>query len=328
MLCLFFCAPKNSAAQCTILSPCGYTVRIAVTTLSIVPSSTDCTSGPGYNYNVRFAYTVTAVGSNSCFAGTLGVQPQIFCNSGQNNGYYTINNSIPLGAFSITDTGTLTTTTNPWRAVADCNTSTPNSLGCNSFQVTVFGPGISTITFTCGYNALPVQLYSFYGYTKNNAVVLKWLTASEKDNDFFSIEKSASATDWQTIGTKKGAGNSTRGREYTFIDESPLPYQNYYRIKQTDYDKTFSYSDIIFVGTKKENEVLRIFPNPASVEVVLLSENELVKKVELFNAQGILVLKTNFEKQIHLPLTTLESGVYTLRVDNGFTASYHKLIKN
>ncbi|MBI3237353.1 MAG: hypothetical protein HYZ43_00665, partial [Flavobacteriia bacterium] len=158
------------------MSTCGYTVTVNIKLISIVPSSTNCTSGPGYNYNVRFAYTITAVGTNTCSSGTLGVQPQIFCNSGQNNGYFTISNSIPSGAVSVSNSGTLTTTTNPYRNVADCNTSTPTSLGCNSMQITIFGPGISTATYPCSFSTLPIKLYEFFGSYKAGAVLLKWST--------------------------------------------------------------------------------------------------------------------------------------------------------
>jgi hypothetical protein len=137
-------------AQCTIpSSSCGgYTVQVTITPTSIVPSSMSC--GPGYNYNVTFNYSITVSGANTCYNGNIGIQPQIFCNS-QNNGYYTINVPAPTVGTPSTNTytGTLTTTTNPWRPVSDCASATPASLNCNSIDLTIFGPGISTTTVNC-----------------------------------------------------------------------------------------------------------------------------------------------------------------------------------
>lgn len=142
----------SSFAQCTINSTSGYTVQISVTPLAIIPSSANCVNG--YNYNVQFSYSITVTGINTSYNGNIGIQPQIFCNN-QNNGNYTIHVAAPTvgsAASSNTYNGTLTTQTNPWTTATDCNTATPSSQNCNSMQVTIFGPGISTNTYPCVLN--------------------------------------------------------------------------------------------------------------------------------------------------------------------------------
>ena len=128
-----------ASAQCTISSSgCGgYTVQVSITPTTIVTSSATCPFG--YNYNVTFNYSITVSGSNTCWNGNIGIQPQIFCNS-QNNGYYTINVPAPTVGVPSTNTytGTLTTTTNPYNSNTDCTSATPLSLNCNSTNITIF----------------------------------------------------------------------------------------------------------------------------------------------------------------------------------------------
>ena len=125
----------NSFAQCSISSTCGYDVLTTITPTSIVPSTLTCPFG--YNYNVTFNYSITITGINTCFNGNIGIQPKIFCNAGQSNGYFTINITAPAvgsSSSSTTYNGTLTTSTNQYRNLSDCNTATPNSLNCNAID--------------------------------------------------------------------------------------------------------------------------------------------------------------------------------------------------
>ncbi|HRG58859.1 MAG TPA: hypothetical protein PK323_07845, partial [Bacteroidia bacterium] len=142
---------KDLLAQCTIPSAgCGgYTVQVTITPTAIVPSSMSCPFG--FNYNVTFNYSIVVSGANTCFNGNIGIQPQIFCNGGQNNGYFTINVPAPLVGTpsTITYNGTLTTSTNPFSSGTNCASATPSNMNCNNIDVTIFGPGISTTTVSC-----------------------------------------------------------------------------------------------------------------------------------------------------------------------------------
>ena len=94
---------------------------------------------------------------------------------------------------------------------------------------------------------LPIELISFEGQYKNNEVELKWVTASETDNDYFTIQKSSDAANFEDAANIEGAGNSISYKYYSFIDE---PYENkitYYRLKQTDFNGKYTYSKIISI---------------------------------------------------------------------------------
>ncbi|MBL4710509.1 MAG: T9SS type A sorting domain-containing protein, partial [Flavobacteriales bacterium] len=155
-------------------------------------------------------------------------------------------------------------------SVAVLNTSTKTLV--TTAQGTEFILGSSS-----GIISLPIELISFEAQMQNNKVELKWLTQSETNNDYFTIERSLTLEDWNEVLKMDGAGNSYRRLEYYGIDDKPLRGVSYYRLKQTDYDGQFSYSEIVAVKFKGEaifKEDLFIFPNPISAGENLQMEIE------------------------------------------------------
>lgn len=317
---------SDCKAQCSVVSTCGYTVTVHVNPQSIVPSSTNCPFG--YNYNVRFNYSVLASGSNTCSAGTLGVQPQINCNGSQNNGYYTINNTIPNGAVSVSDSNTLTTTTNPYNSNTDCNTATPTSLGCNALKITIYGPGISTADYNCsGFSTMPIELYQFYGTHAGEAIILKWITASEKNNKYFTLERSSDVETWTTVEHVPGAGNTTSKKYYEVNDYNFKYGVNYYRLKQTDFDGSFEYSAVLYVDALNNDSPVSFFPNPASSELQVETYTDSAKELQIANAQGKVLLSKTIFKSSTILVNDYPQGIYFVSLFEGNTISHHKLVK-
>lgn len=309
----------SAKAQCdgvTVASSCGYTTVIRVNPLAIVPT-TPCPSG--YNYNVTFAYTIAIQGTNSCYDGSIGFQPQIFCNSGQSNAYYTINVAAPtVGAAYSTAiyNGTLTTTTNPYRSNNDCHTATPTSIGCSSSQFTEFGPGISTTTYPCS-SSLPITLREFKAYPYNRHVMLEWTTDLEKNNDYFTIERSSNGGNWEIVTTMKGAGNSSQVRHYSYMDNSAPEGANYYRLKQTDFDGKAAYSSIVFASTRTGSDDLTIYPNPANDVLNIENMGEQLQDVVLLNSLSQVVFQKQAQNKLAISLEHLPQGIYLLKVSSG-----------
>lgn len=117
--------------------------------------------------------------------------------------------------------------------------------------------------------ALPIKLSYFDSKFKDGIVNLNWETESEINNDYFTIERSSDGINFESILTKKGAGNSTSSRYYTATDLNPLEGYSYYRLKQTDFDGHFSYSEVQTVknkGGKADDElkieITSVVPNP------------------------------------------------------------------
>jgi hypothetical protein len=137
---------------------------------------------------------------------------------------------------------------------------------------------------------LPIELLSFKATLKNNVVELHWQTATETNNDYFVIERSVDGKTWESIDTIKGAGNSSNVLNYANNDDNPLSGTSYYRLKQVDFDKNFSYSDIAVVnfdGIKIE----ALFPNPSegSFNLVMKSSIEASIDLTIYNAIGQMI---------------------------------------
>jgi hypothetical protein len=118
---------------------------------------------------------------------------------------------------------------------------------------------------SCGVYNLPVELGDFKGkVTDEEKVQLNWMTYSEVNNDFFTVERSADGMNYEEVTRVKGKGNSTSINNYQWMDEKPLPGLSYYRLKQTDFDGTEKTEGrIVTVNVKGEGSPFSVYPNPS-----------------------------------------------------------------
>lgn len=127
---------------------------------------------------------------------------------------------------------------------------------------------VDNIQITIHYSSpLPIKLTSFKANTVDNKKIkLEWATASEKNNDYFSLERSENGASFEKITTTKGAGNSTTPISYSTYDNNPIFGNAYYRLRQTDYDGKFTYSDLISVAVHATSSSSKckfnVRPNP------------------------------------------------------------------
>jgi hypothetical protein len=118
-----------------------------------------------------------------------------------------------------------------------------------------YGNFVLNVTSGAGCQVLPIELMSFEGYNNKEYNVITWVTASESNNDYFTLQRSLDAFDWETIEIRKGAGTSQlpifyEYKDYSYIKDSP----NYYRLVQSDYDGTKTNSPIIVITSKIEKK--------------------------------------------------------------------------
>ena len=170
---------------------------------------------------------------------------------------------------------------------------------------------------------LPVELLSFeVAKTSENQVSIQWKTATETNNDFFTLERSKDGQIWVNIKKINGAGNSLEIINYTEIDESPLEGVSFYRLKQTDFDGTTSFSETKSVVIKTQNKTtIDVFPNPTDDQITIKLNGTKIKKMALFDAYGKNVLdKTNRlsadETAIILSLNMLPTCFYYLAIND------------
>ncbi|QHL87064.1 T9SS type A sorting domain-containing protein [Nibribacter ruber] len=183
-------------------------------------------------------------------------------------------------------------------------------------------------------NPLPVTLVSFTGKAQKNQVILNWTTATEINNEYFQVERSADGKNFNVIGKVKGSGNSSMVMNYTFQDASPLDAIGYYRLKQVDYDGKFEYSKVISVqvkGTAPTSITVKAYPNPTTDKVQLdfahLS-NALVL-IQVLSLDGHVVQTQEVPGgHIHtLDLTALANGTYLLKLTGKEVNTFLRVVK-
>ncbi len=134
----------------------------------------------------------------------------------------------------------------------------------NSAPSSIFGP--FTLSSTGAYtNALPVELTRFNcSLTNEGFVSLTWTTASEKNSDYFEVQRSDGTKPFRTIGQVKSAGTTNLETNYSFQDKFSSVGYMYYRLKQVDFDGTVTYSEFCSVESTGNQNTARIYPNPNS----------------------------------------------------------------
>ncbi len=169
-------------------------------------------------------------------------------------------------------------------------------------------------SFDCSI-LLPVSMLDFYAYKDGDAVDVKWVTSSEKNNDYFTIERAEDAINFRIIGTIDGAGNSNSVKKYSLTDFDPVHGTGYYRIKQTDYDGKSAYTNIIAVNFENNQELVTnidIFPNPTSEYLNISSDRFFIDEpFEIYNPIGNCVMKGILNGTLsRVSLNNLDNGVY------------------
>lgn len=266
LFCLCFTSKVSSQCNVTVVSTNGYNVNIKVAFVSVVPSSNSCPYG--YNYNLALTYTVTFSGSNIP-SSLYTLQGNFTCN-GQNL-FYDLPNSGGTGSYTtstnpyISSDGTNIYTTHP-----SCTAVNPTNLNCGTITVDINGPGINNQTVNCNNSTvpLPISLAYFSGAYTKQGIALKWQTQTEKNNDFFTVEKSQDGIEWVPVVEIKGSGTSQVSNFYSHLDTKPYAGMNYYRLKQTDFDKNSTFSSVISVmNTFEKISCSKLWPNPAGSDV-------------------------------------------------------------
>lgn len=180
------------------------------------------------------------------------------------------------------------------------------------------GGGWWTLATVSEDNPLPIELLSFDAHPEGSMVRLDWHTATERDNDFFTIERSANGHDFEDLARVEGAGNSTAVLHYTDLDRWPLPGTSFYRLRQTDFDGASTVSTIVTVR----------MPGKGPDDLVILADGDHITGLHDFVAgstcdvldmTGRVVWqgRTAVDGRTDVPFAGLSGGAYVLRVSDG-----------
>ena len=213
--------------------------------------------------------------------------------------------------------GTVITYNNPIISISNISTT---HIANNSTKYYTIGSS-SRNTPLGDLTALPIQLVNFSANCDGGNVMLNWTTASEKNNDRFIIEKSRNGKNYEIIGERKGAGNSSMTNEYTWNDRSFLSTNAYYRIKQIDYNGKSDYSKVVHTNCYQDN-FINIYPNPFenTFTIQLFSQSTSDTYIDIVDCLGKVVYKTVISgetKSINISLDEqLAKGTYYVKISN------------
>ena len=237
-----------------------------------------------------------------------------------------VSGSAIISNLSVLFTGTIITTPPTFPAGGDTYTLISGSASIGSSIITpiningAFSGGILMI----GNTAFPVELLYFSGSVKGQAIHLAWATATERNNDYMAVERSADGSRFTEIGRVKGAGNILERQEYVFVDEKPLPGMNYYRLRQVDFDGAFEYHKPVGLLFESKGPGLgfEVFPNPAQEQLQARWISLPGQPATLFltDTSGRLMAKRSIPAGVgayELPLEGLPSGLYFLQLRQG-----------
>lgn len=218
-----------------------------------------------------------------------------------------------------------------WKALTG-----PINAGENN-HITFTTPGFSKFTLGSENSPLPIELLSFdvkWLDNRQHEAVINWTTASETNNDYFVVERSQDAMNWEAISTTQGAGTVSYNTQYETKDKHPLVGISYYRLKQVDYDGTTTHSQLRELFKGKEQIDLVMFPNPATDVIIIRfdsnTENSLTQII-ITDKLGRIVSQTMLRNEmansiITIDVSHLKTGIYNIRIARGVRSANQKIV--
>lgn len=177
-------------------------------------------------------------------------------------------------------------------------------------------------------STLPVELDDFSASATIDGVVLDWNTLSELNNDLFEVHKSTDGINFEVIAQLDGAGTTAIAQDYQFVDYAPFAGNNYYRLRQVDFDGQSSLSRIVHVVYESGQRSVTI-QNPVVDKTLQIRAQGLVPgepvNYHIYSLSGQTVMQNTevidqYNWQNQIPLNKLESGIYVFElVHNGLT---------
>ncbi len=176
---------------------------------------------------------------------------------------------------------------------------------------------------------LPVTLVSFTAFLNAGKVDLKWETATETQNDYFTILRSKEGIQWESLEKIPGKGNSASSSYYETFDKNPLYGQSFYKLENTDFDGHVYFSPVVMVNDGNLADQVSFYPNPASTHVIISFSGTQPYTIQVFNSAGQLMkVVTNNVLSKTLNVSDLPTGVYFIQIMVGGSIQTKEVIVN
>ncbi|TXB60606.1 T9SS type A sorting domain-containing protein [Phaeodactylibacter luteus] len=189
-----------------------------------------------------------------------------------------------------------------------------------------------TINNSSSYGILPIALTAFGARPSGEAVALYWQTATELNNDYMAVERSADGRAFTEIGRVAGAGTTQEAQGYQFTDRQPLPGRSYYRLRQADFDGQAEYHGPVAVTREGGKATLSLYPTIAQgqVQVQFGGLSGQSGSLQLIGSDGRVWLTQPLPEgtagQLSISTTHLPAGLYWARLQGGQDAPQARLI--
>ena len=194
-------------------------------------------------------------------------------------------------------------------------------------DVRIFNYSLDQVAIQAIFAASPLSVEWLTPLTatkRNSDVLLKWTVAQQINNEKFEIMRSADGIHFKTIQSIDADGSLVISKEFKALDTQPLKGDNYYIIKQIDFDGQSEYSNIAYV--RLEKGAIDIYPNPARHTVFIDSPEMINRQIDIFNTMGQLVMSLT-QNNTAISITDLPNGLYWVRITMNGQTSMKKLIK-
>lgn len=184
------------------------------------------------------------------------------------------------------------------------------------------------------FTPTPVDYLYFKLQPQDNMVHLEWATAREKDNDYFSIERSENGKDFYEIARVSGKGTYNGVSTYTINDNNPLFGLSYYRIKQVDYDRKSAYTGIEPVRFSAGEMLLSVYPNPVqsqdNLNISIYSPLDGEATLRIYTLLGEEKYTATYgvtkgAQKLDLPMNNFSTGWYVIHLQIGNYYKVHKI---
>ena len=257
--------------------------------------------------------------------------------------------STPSGIYIYSPTGSLLKTLSVVTGVRSAyllpsgNILTTNGAGLHEIDSTsgaiirtiVSGASLQYISLY-DYSIVPVELTSFTANLLDSRVVLNWSTATEINNSGFQVERSINNESYEQVAFVPGFGTTTEPKNYSYSDNSVTNGIYYYRLKQIDFDGSFTYSEVveINIGLPTEFNLSQNYPNPFNPSTTI---NFSVPKSEFVTLKLYDVLGNEIETlvndqkpagnyEVAFNASNLPSGVYYYQLKAGNSIETKKMV--
>ncbi|WP_258103625.1 T9SS type A sorting domain-containing protein [Marinoscillum sp. MHG1-6] len=183
-----------------------------------------------------------------------------------------------------------------------------------------------------GSNPLPITLSEFLATPDNNTVVLNWTTLTEKNFDYFEVQRAGADGEFEVVARVAGSGESKEAKSYSWTDESPLLGINYYRLESVDFDgyrETFETRMVLIESVAASAREIAVGPNPARANGLISFSNLGQEEIDfqIYDLQGHLQLSgtTGDMDKIQLP-ASITKGIYIISYETNGWVKKDKLV--